>query len=765
MASSSMMSVHNVRIAAPVQPLDYVDEDVGTANSGNTSPDAAAPFGMIEWGPAAFDKQENGNFSDSHSTTGLSLTNMSGVGCAALGDVPILPISGSLPKNLMSAAEPVLDAKAQPGSWSGQIGARKVATSIAVTTRTGIANFVFPAREPSYVILKTGDSSGGNSGAAARIVGRNEIVGSTSGGSFCGPVTPYTLFFVVRFAQPFNSSGSWSSSGISQSLKNSAGAGSGVWVNFGQEVAIRKVTMKVGISFVSQQNAELNLQKEDPGWSLSTIVQQTQSLWNTDLGTVKVSGGTPSQLTMLYTALYHSLLAPETYSDVNGDYLRFGCSTTGQSCEVEKVQPGHIQYSDFSGWDIQLSEIPLLAILFPKIVSDMASSLANDAIQGGAFPRWPVANYETGIMEGDPADEIIAEADAFGAQGFDVTQTLELLVEGATNPTIGTSSASGQETYQERPGLSEYQNLGYVPSNIDQFATSTTLQYATDDFAVSRLAQNLGDASDALTLAASSNNWNNIYDPLTSTMGVKDDSGAWLPVSYVGTDSQYGFREANAAQYTWSVPQNLPGLFAAMGGDSAAIANLNQFFSSTSEAVNEPFYTPGNEEDLMAPWEYDATSAPWDTQALTRSLLDDFYGTSPSGLPGNDDLGEISSWEVWDMLGLYPLIPGTDILAVGAPIFPQVAITPTDGSTITINAAGANDESPYVQSLTLNGQPLTADWTEWNSLDPGPAKLTNLDFVMGATPNMSRTSPSSEIPDITGDGYTSTWNRAITTVP
>jgi len=765
-ASTSAMGAHSETPAAPIQLIDYVDENIGTAGGGNTSPDASAPFGMIEWGPAAFDKQENGNYSESQSTTGLSLTNLSGAGCAALGDVPILPISGPLPKDLESAAEPVENAIAQPGTWSGQIGSRKVATSIAVTTRTGIANFAFPASEPSFVLLKTGDSSGGNNdGATARVVGRNEIVGSTTGGSFCGPATPYTLYFVVRFHQPFSSHGSWGSNEISPISKDSTATGSGVWLNFGKKSAVQKVIMKVGISFVSQQNAALNLQTEDPGWSAATISQQTQRLWNTDLRTVKAQGGTTSQLTMLYTALYHSMLAPETYSDVNGQYLRFGCSTIGQSCEVETTQPGHVQYSEFSGWDIQVSEIPLLAMLFPRIVSDMATSLVNDALQGGAFPRWPVANYETGIMEGDPADEILAEADAFGAQGYDVSQALELLVQGATNPTTGSSGSNGQEAYLERPGLSDYESLGYVPSNINQFAASTTLEYATDDFAVSRLAQNLGDTTDSSGLALSSNDWSNIYDPLTSTMEDKNRSGNWVPTSYVGTDSQYGFREANAAQYTWSVPQNLPGLFAAMGGDSAAIANLNEFFSAVPEAVTEPFYTPGNEEDLMAPWEYDATSAPWDTQALTRTLLDNFYGTTSSGLPGNDDLGELSSWEVWDMLGLYPLIPGTDVLAIGAPVFAQVTIAPTDGSSITINALGANDESPYVQSLALNGQSLTSNWTEWNNLDPGPSTSSTLDFVMGTTPSMSRTSTSSEIPAIMGVGYTTTWNRALTTAP
>jgi predicted alpha-1,2-mannosidase len=758
-ASTAKLGRHVVRMSATAKPIEYVDENIGTTGGGNTSPDAAAPFGMIEWGPAALGRP-NGDYSASQPTVGLSLTNLPGTGCAGLGDIPILPISGALPSHPESAVEPVENASSQPGTWSGQIGARGVVTKLAVTTRTGIASFTFPAGRPSHVLFKIGDSSGGSSGATARIVGSHEVVGSATGGSFCGRATPYTLYFVVRFAQPFSSYGSWKPSRVMPGSNNTSGAGSGVWLNFGRDLVVKKVTMKIGISYVSEQNAALNLHAEDAGWSTDVVASQTQRAWNADLGTIKVSGGTASQLTMLYTALYHSLLAPETYSDINGQYLRFGCSTIGQSCGVERSKPGHVQYSEFSGWDIQVSEIPLLAILFPQIASDMATSLVNDALQGGTFPRWPVANYETGVMEGDPADEIIAEAYAFGGRGFDVSKALQLLVRGATDPAVGTAVISGQQTYQERSGLSEYEGLGYVSSATAEFAASTTLQYATDDFAVSRIAQNLGDTTDASALAASSNKWSNLFDPSTSTMEEKDASGNWIPTSYVGTDSQYGFREANAAQYTWSVPQNLPGLFAAMGGDAAAIAKLDQFFSAPSKSVTDPYYTAANEQDLMAPWEYDATSAPWKTQALTRSILDKSYGTGPNGLPGNDDLGELSSWAVWDMLGLYPLVPGTDVLAIGAPLFPQVIVRPTDGSSVTIDAKGAGDGAPYVQSLALDGQSVSSNWIEWNRLDPAPAVSTTVAFVMGPTPNTGRTSAASMIPAIAGTGYTATWNRA-----
>jgi predicted alpha-1,2-mannosidase len=390
----------------------------------------------------------------------------------------------------------------------------------------------------------------------------------------------------------------------------------------------------------------------------------------------------------------------------------------------------------------------------------MAASLVNDAFQGGGFPRWPVANYDTEVMEGDPADEIISEAYAFGARGFNANEALQLLVRGATDPSVNlTAGLNGQETSPERLGLSDYELLGYVPSTTAGFPASTTLQYATDDFAISRIAQSLGDTTDASALAASSNNWSNLYDPSTSTMEDKDASGNWVPATYSG-GSQIGFREGNAAQYTWSVPQNLPGLFAAMGGDAIAIANLNQFFSASQVNTSDPYFTATNEEDLIAPWEYDATSAPWKTQALTRSILNEYYGTGPNGIPGNDDLGELSSWAVWDMLGLYPLVPGTDVLAIGAPLFPQVTVRPTDGSSVTIDAEGAGEGAPYVQSVALDGHGLSSSWIEWNGLDPGASASTALAFVMGPTSNTGRTSAASMVPAIAGTGYTVMWNRA-----
>ena len=489
--------------------------------------------------------------------------------------------------------------------------------------------------------------------------------------------------------------------------KSTSGLQSGAWATF-DTTSQRNVTMKVAISYVSEANAWANLASEDPGWSESYIAKSTYSQWNQLFDRIRIGGGTSAQQAEFYTALYHALLEPSTFSDDNGEYLGF-------DDKVHRTPPGQVQYANFSGWDVYRSEIPLLAVLVPEQTSQMVTSLINDEQQGGWLPKWGFANDYTQVMNGDAADPVIADAYAFGARDFDTKAALAAMIKGAS--TVPTTSELGQGTYTERPQLSDYLSLGYVPNtqesdlSPEDNGASETLEYASADFAISQLAGDLGESSTAATYLQRSQNWTNNFNVDTGYIQPRDGSGAFPEfgptTDGMGSFGQSGFQEGNAAQYTWMVPQDFQGLITGMGGDAAAVSRLDGFFQQLNAGPNEPYEWAGNEPSLGTPWIYDYAGAPYKTEATVHELLDDVYADTPGGEPGNDDLGSMSSWYVWAALGLYPETPGTSVLTLGAPIFPEVQINVPGGQKVVMNAPGAST-STYVSDLKVNGR----DWSQ-----------------------------------------------------
>lgn len=487
-----------------------------------------------------------------------------------------------------------------------------------------------------------------------------------------------------------------------------SGLGSGAWVTF-DTTARRRVTMKVAISYVSTANASANL-REDPGWSVPAVGRTTRDEWNRLLDRIQIGGGSHAEQVQFYTALYHALLEPSIFSDLNGDYPGFDGA-------VHRTPPGQEQYANFSGWDIYRSEIPLLAMVVPDRTSQMMTSLLNDQAQGGWLPKWGFADDYTDVMNGDAADAMLAEAYAFGARDFDLRTALAAMVKGATvDPT---PSQLGQGWYDERPQLSSYQQLGYVPNTTESSLSpvdngaSETLEYATADFAIAQLAKALGDTPTSTKFLDRSQNWTNIFNVDTGYIEPRDGTGQFPEgsptTSGIGGFGQSGFQEGNAAQYTWMIPQNIHGLISAIGGNAAAVSRLDDFFRYLQAGPNQPYEWAGNEPAFGTPWLYDYAGAPDKTQAIVHKLLTSVYADSPGGEPGNDDLGSMSSWYVWASIGMFPKTPGTPVLALGAPIFPQVRMNLGPGRQVTLSAPGATTTT-YVHGLTVNGKPWTKDW-------------------------------------------------------
>jgi putative alpha-1,2-mannosidase len=363
----------------------------------------------------------------------------------------------------------------------------------------------------------------------------------------------------------------------------------------------------------------------------------------------------------------------------------------------------------------------------------MMTSLLNDQAQGGWLPKWGFANQYTDVMNGDAADPMLAEAYAFGARDFDARAALAAMVKGATaDPT---PAQLGQGFYAERPQGAQYDSLGYVPNTQQSSLSpvpngaSETLEYATADFSIARLASALGRNATAKTFLDRSQNWTNVFNTATGYVEPRDGAGQFPDgdptTSGIGSFGQTGFQEGNAAQYTWMIPQNIDGLITALGGKAATVARLDTFFQQLQAGPDLPYEWAGNEPVFGAPWLYDYAGAPAKTQEIVHRLLDTVYSATPGGEPGNDDLGAMSSWYVWSSLGMYPETPGTSVLALGAPIFPRAVIQVPGGRHLTISAPGAST-SAFVRSLTVNGRPSSADWV--------PAdRLSDLTFGLGAT--------------------------------
>lgn len=739
------------RVAADSADLAaLVNPFIGTGNGGKVTgdvdafPGAAVPFGMLTWSPTTPSRPDGGDYAYGDSSIlGFSLTHVSGPGCWAGGEIPILPTAGPIGPHPDSAFEPFDHAheRAVPGEYQVTLApgtASAITVRLATTTRTGIGVFRFPAGSQPNFVFKVAAAQMGSQASAVRIVGDREVAGQETSGHFCGAFTDATLYFVAQFDSPFRSWGTWQGSVVRKGSRASAGAASGGWVSVAPRT--RPITLKVAISYVSEANAWANLRAENAGWSLPPVAARARAAWNRLLRRIAVEGGAHDQQVQFYTALYHVLLHPNVFSDADGEYIGF-------DRKPHRLAGGQrAQYANFSGWDIYRSEVPLLALLAPRRTGEMIRSLLNDWRQGGWLPKWGYDNDYTGVMNGDAADPIIAEAYAFGARGFDADTALKAMVHGATRGT-GAGEWSGQ--FVERPKLHEYERLGYVPGNA-----SETLEYAVADFAIAAFAQAIGDTATHATFLARSQNWQNIFDPRAEFRGFagyvepRGEDGAFpsgpafeiRPRAY----GQRGFEEGNTIQYTWMVPQNLAGLIEAMGGDQIAVRRLDTLFTQLNVGPNQPYYWHGNEPTLTMPWVYDYAGAPYKTQAIVHRLLREVYSATPGGEPGNDDLGAMSSWLVWGYLGLFPETPGAPVLVLGAPVFPRASLTLENGHRIVIEAPGASMET-YVRALAVDGAPRTKDWLPVSRI-LGAGGVTTLSFTVGEQPDTTWAAAPSDRP-------------------
>ncbi|HET8564869.1 MAG TPA: GH92 family glycosyl hydrolase [Solirubrobacterales bacterium] len=728
----------------------------GTFGGGHNFPGASLPFGMVQWSPdttPAAPHSGGYDYRDSH-VSGFSLTHLSGAGCALYGDFPFLPTTEPLTGSpaapgggLDGQFEPGFShahESGRPGSYSVELNpvhGGAIGVSLTATTRTGMARFTFPRNPHASVLIDAGGSAQPDDLAAVSVdAGRREISGTASSGLFCGQRPRYRVYFAAVFSRPFAAYGTWKEGGLEAGGTTAEDASNppidpqrtaqaGAYATFDTQHN-RVVAVRVGVSFVSVEGARANLVAESGDASFGAVAARASRRWNQALGRVRVSGGSRRHLDTFYTALYHALLAPRTFNDADGAY-------PGMDGAVHRVH-GRTQYADLSGWDVYRTEIPLLALLVPKRAGDVARSLLADAAQSGCLPRWPYANGQSMTMVGDSADPMLAAAAAFGAR-FDRHAAMAAMVRGATE-----TCRSPNGEYVERQGLPEYLQLGYVPFDSDTNrrnanslfgdpdavwgSAATTLEYAVDDYAIARLAVRAGEHATAGAFFARSRAWRRLFDPASGMIEPRYAAGGF-PQPYDNLQGG-GFVEGDSAQYTWMVPQDPRGLAAAMGGRGRAAQRLERFLRALNAGpggTHTDHALLGNEPTLHTPWLFDWLGQPYRTQKAVRRGLS-LYRPAPDGYPGNDDLGTLSAWYVFGALGLYPEVPGSDVLALASPLFRRAEVRLPHRRRAVISASG---RGIYVQSLQRDGRPYARPWTTYRTL----AKGADLSFELGRRPD------------------------------
>jgi len=763
----------------PADVARYVNPLIGT-KGGETWPGVDMPFGMVQWSPEntkgdpSRSARPGGYGYDFTKTRGFALTHMSGTGCrGGYGDIPFYPHVGDItisPSN--DKKDSVYTSDFSHANEHAEAGYYKlkldsgVELELTATTRTGSARFVYPAGKPATMLIRSSSSEVGSEQAQTRVdAATRTISGSVTSGNFCGYLDAegrrsyYTLYFHAEFDQPFTSTGTWHDTEVSPGSTTSEGGtgygkdgyppigkGSGAWVTFDRNG--QPINVRVGISFVSAANAKANLEAENPaGTTLEAVRKAAFDAWNRVLARIEVTGGTDDQKATFYTALYHALMHPNVFSDVNGEY-------TGMDQKVHKVAgEQRVQYANFSGWDVYRGQLQLVALVEPRIAGEIAQSLLNQADQyNGVWDRWTHGPGATHVMSGDPGHIAVASIHAFGGQNFDVRRALASMVRAATTPTELDLSKRGQPVMSvgERPSLDRYLALHYVPADGNAWGgAGETLEDVAADFAIAQLASRLGERALHGQFLARSGWWRNVYNPkATPDAGYIQDrnsDGSWKVPFDPASDE--GFAEGTSAQYTWMIPFDPRGLFDAMGGDGKAIARLDAYYRKPdgSWALTKSGGTHAemdNEPSISAAWLYPFAGAAHKTQEVVRFTLNTLWGNRPDGIPGQDDCGAMSAWYVWSALGLFPNYPGRAELLVTAPLFPRAIIRRASGPTIAIEAPDAAPAAGFVRGLTVDGKPWSRSWLPESFVASG-GKLT---FAVSAEADPSWASSPADRP-------------------
>jgi predicted alpha-1,2-mannosidase len=712
-------------ISAQSKPADYVNPFIGTAGHGHTYPGASLPHGLVQLSPdtdiEGWDWCSGYHYSDS-TIMGFSHTHLSGTGIGDYGDILFMPTTGKLKLNPGKKDDPGSGYRsrfshkneaAKPGYYSVYLLDYNIKAELTAAERAGFHRYTFPETDSANIIIdlthgiqdKTSDSQ-------IKIINNKTIEGYRRS---TGWAKDECVYFYAEFSKPFKSSGIAENGNIFNNKSSAKGADLKAFVRY-KTSRDEPVLIKVGISFVSIDGARKNVTTEIPEWNFEKIKNQAEDKWNKALSSISVETNEKDNKTIFYTALYHSLLTPNIFSDVDGKFM-------GMDRKIHSEQGHHDMYTVFSLWDTFRAEHPLFTIIEPEHDLDMVRSLITKYKNGGLLPVWELAANETNTMIGYHSIPVIVDAYFKGIRDFNVEEAYRAMKKSAM---------------QDKNGLKFYKEMGYIPSDLESESVSKTLEYAYDDWCIAKMAKALGKEKDYNYFIDRAKFYTDVFDPSTSLMRAKKNGRWYEPFDPYSVSGNY--TEANAWQYSFFVPQDVGGLVKLMGGSEKFISMLDKLFNANPQTTGRVQsditgmigqYAQGNEPSHHMAYLYNYAGEPWKTQDIVHRIVTTLYTDKNDGLCGNDDCGQMSAWYVLSAMGFYPVCPGDDTYVIGTPLFDKVEINAGKGKPFTIIASNLSDKNFYIQSVTLNGKEYPYSYITHSDIVKG-GKLV---FEMGPEPS------------------------------
>lgn len=743
-------------------PTDYVNPFIGASTSvgaagvyhglGKTFPGATTPYGMVQVSPNTITGGDNGSgYSDEHRTIeGFAFTQMSGVGWFGdLGNFLVMPTTGELHKvagkenndsikGYRSAYNKATET-AKAGYYSVELTDYGIKAESSATPHCGILRFTYPSSNQSRIQIDLARRVGGTSTAQyIKVVDDYTIQGwmkcTPEGGGWGNGdgKADYIVYYYAQFSKPLTNYGIWSAdipdswvrkrnevvsipylTRVSQApiitdKRELEGKHLGFFTEFPTKEG-EVVEMKAGISFVDMEGAAANFKQEIAGKDFDQVKREADELWNRELNRVCISGGTDEEKTIFYTALYHTMIDPRIYADVDGRYV-------GGDRNVYRGDSTFTKRTIFSGWDVFRSQFPLQTIINPRLVSDQLNSLITMAEQSGReyYERWEFLNSYSGCMLGNPVLSVLADAYIKGIRTYDVDKAYQYAVN--------TSRRFGNDS------------LGYAPEPL---SISHTLEYAYTDWCISQLAKCLGKEEDSKRFHEKGQAYHAIFDKEKGWFRPRKTNGEWEEwPENARTKEWYGCIEANAYQQGWFVPHDVPGMVALMGGKEKVIADLTDLFSKTpSDMLWNEYYNHANEPVHFVPFLFNKLGVPWHTQKWTRHTCEQAYSNGVEGIVGNEDVGQMSAWYVLAASGIHPSCPGESRMEITSPVFDKVefSLDPQyhSGKTFTVIAHDNSRKNIYIQKALLNGKEHNKCFLDFADIAAGGT----LELFMGNKPN------------------------------
>ena len=736
-------------------PADYVDVFIGTKSPGHTYPGPTLPFGMVQLGPdtrndhtswpacAGYDYTDTSIFGFTH-------THLSGTGVPDLGDILLMPTTGKIytETGTIENTETGYRSKfkhenetASPGYYSVLLDDYNVKAELTTTLRTGVHRYTFPETEAAHIIIDL-EHRDPVIEAAFNIISDTEISGYRRSKAWAGNQRQY---FVAKFSKPFVSYEILYGDTIVTEGKKFNNKKIIAALNFDAQNS--EVLVQVALSAVSIEGAKKNLDAEFAHWDFDKVKNEAKAIWNKSLSKIEVTDANEDKKEIFYTSLYHSLLTPNLYSDVDGKYR-------GMDDAIHTAD-GFNNYTVFSLWDTFRGLHPLLTIVEPEVTKDIVITLQKKYEQFGELPMWELAANDTRCMIGYHAVSVMADAYVKGITDVDANKVLEAMVASAN---------------VKKRGINYYTELGFVPTNKSSQSVSKTLEYAYDDWCIAQMAKAIGNTAVYEEFSKRARFFENLFDTETNFMRPRYSDRKWYedfdPTS-VGQTYNFNFTEGNSYQYSLFVPHDIATMVSLVGGEKQFDEWLDNLFNAHADKEEADSdvsgligqYAHGNEPSHHIAYLYNYVGKPWKTQEKVHEILNKLYSSEADGLCGNDDAGQMSAWYVLSSLGFYSVTPGSPYYVISSPTFEEASLNLDNGKTFTIKANHVSAENIYFSSLTLNGKPYPYSYLKHEDILKGG----ELVFEMTNVPNkewavakeywpLSDTQKTVKIPYLKSDG-------------